>query len=454
MPGLRFHIRVERKLPLTSPLTSVSVSVSPMVDLRLERIGSTPLLFLKWRLCWLPGCPFVQITVSIVGHLTSLRAIRERSIAARVALVRESEGPTSVGGTKTGKVEEMALKKRGKTWHTHFFVDGQRFRQSLDTTDYREAQKKEKELITQASQGKLAPVSQQFGRLAFGDAADRFLEGRRLDLSQASQKKEKQLLVQPRRFFGAQTLQKITTENLVSFREWRVTVGVGPAIINMEMGVIRRMMKKAKRWHLVGAEIKPLREPRSIGRALAHSEKVKLLAKAKSRPEWHNARLAGILALNTTMRGCEIKNLRWRDVDLLTRVLSVRKSKTEAGERTIPINDAAFAAIRELRERAQPFNGTEPEHFLFPACENDHIDPTRPMKSWRTAWRQLTKAAGIPGLRFHDLRHHAITELAESQASDQTIMSVAGHVSQRMLARYPHVRMEAKRHLGCPVRRE
>jgi len=234
-------------------------------------------------------------------------------------------------------------------------------------------------------------------------------------------------------------------ENLVTFREWRVKAGVGPAIINMEMGVIRRMMKKARRWHLVGADIKPLREPRSIGRALSHSEKVKLLAKAKSRPEWHNARLAAVLALNTTMRGCEIKNLRWGDVDLLSRVFSVNKSKTEAGERTIPINDAAFAAIRELRERAQLLNGTEPERFLFPACEHEHIDPMKPMKSWRSAWRQITKAAGIPGLRFHDLRHHAITELAESQASDQTIMSVAGHVSQRMLARYSHVRMEAKR---------
>ena len=49
------------------------------------------------------------------------------------------------------------------------------------------------------------------------------------------------------------------------------------------------------------------------------------------------------------------------------------------------------------------------------------------------------------GLRFHDLRHHAITELAESQASDRTIMSIAGHVSQRMLAHYSHVRIEAKR---------
>jgi len=57
----------------------------------------------------------------------------------------------------------------------------------------------------------------------------------------------------------------------------------------------------------------------------------------------------------------------------------------------------------------------------------------------------MTKAAAIAGLRFHDLRHHTITELAESQASDQRIMSIAGHVSQRMLAHYSHVRMEAKR---------
>src|SRR5439155_3576675 len=49
------------------------------------------------------------------------------------------------------------------------------------------------------------------------------------------------------------------------------------------------------------------------------------------------------------------------------------------------------------------------------------------------------------GLRFHDLRHHAITELAESQASDRTVMAIAGHVSQRMLAHYSHVRIDAKR---------
>ena len=49
------------------------------------------------------------------------------------------------------------------------------------------------------------------------------------------------------------------------------------------------------------------------------------------------------------------------------------------------------------------------------------------------------------GLRFHDLRHHAITELSEPQASDSTIMAIAGNVSPKMLAHYSHVRLQANR---------
>jgi len=73
------------------------------------------------------------------------------------------------------------------------------------------------------------------------------------------------------------------------------------------------------------------------------------------------------------------------------------------------------------------------------------FDPTQHVNSWRSAWRTLTKKAGLPGFRFHDLRHCAITQLAEHGTSDSTIMAIAGHVSRRMLERYSHVRMEAKR---------
>jgi integrase len=57
----------------------------------------------------------------------------------------------------------------------------------------------------------------------------------------------------------------------------------------------------------------------------------------------------------------------------------------------------------------------------------------------------LNQESDLRGFRFHDLRHCAITQLAESGASDSTIMAIAGHVSRRMLERYSHVRMEAKR---------
>jgi len=242
----------------------------------------------------------------------------------------------------------------------------------------------------------------------------------------------------------------------------------------MEIGVMRRILKRAKRWHLIAADLKPLREPRTIGRAMSIHEKLRLLRLAAKNPDWQNARLAAILALNTTMRGCEIKQLRWRDIDLMGKTLTICKSKTLAGERVIPLNATAYSAVLELRERAKHAGGSEPQLFVFPSCENGHVNPNLAQKSWRSSWRQLTKAIECPscghiqrpaqtcsnkecnadiekvksptaGLRFHDLRHQAITELAESQASDQTIMSIAGHVSARMLAHYSHVRLEAKR---------
>src|SRR5271170_4089282 len=115
--------------------------------------------------------------------------------------------------------------------------------------------------------------------------------------------------------------------------------------------------------------------------------------------------------------------------------------------------------ILELRERARILLGKEPatEWFVFPHGEGQgptigknaagaKPDPTKPMSTWRTAWRRLTRSIHCPacgllqdpgevcrneqckadigkvaspttGLRFHDMRHQAITELAESGAS-------------------------------------
>jgi integrase len=339
----------------------------------------------------------------------------------------------------------MSLVKRGKTWHTHFFVDGQRFRQSLETSDWREAQAKEKELIAAAKAGKLSVTKQEFARLTFREAAERFLQDRIPQLAPLSIRTEKERAKVLNRRLGDVQVARITVDTVLAHVRERKAAGISNATVNRELDIIRGVLKKAKRWHLFADEIRPLPVRQNVGRALSYDEKLRLLKLASSRPEWQNAAWATGLALNTTMRGCEIKQLKWRDVDLMERTLTIRKSKTEAGERVIPLNADAWNAILPLYRRAQALGDVLPEHYVFPACEASHFDPARPMASWRTAWRNLRKAAGLPNLRFHDLRHHAITELAESQASDSTVMAIAGHVSAKMLQHYSHVRLQAKR---------
>ena len=353
----------------------------------------------------------------------------------------------------------MALYKRNAWYYSDFTVHGQRYRQSLDTKDWREAQRKEKKIIAKAQEGKLTPSSISFSRLGFSEAADKYVTGRRLELAPLSQVKEKQLLVKLREYFQGTRLRQIGAEQVLAYREWRSSQGVGPAIINMEVGVLRRILKRAKRWHLMADDIKNLKEPDSIGRVLVHEEKVRLLRKASQKPEWETAYWAAILTLNTTMRGCELRGLRWLDIDLIERTLTIPKSKTPAGERVTPLTEEAYQTLLKLRRRAEMFGPVEPSHYVFASfrprgrfqgtklveMRMTDFDPTQPVKSWRTAWRTLTKKAGLPGLRFHDMRHQLITELGESGASDQIIMAIAGHVSRRMLDRYSHVRLEAKR---------
>jgi integrase len=368
----------------------------------------------------------------------------------------------------------MSLTKRGKTWHTHFFLDGQRFRQSLETSDWREAQSKEKDLIAQAKGGKLSPTKQGFARLPFKDAAKQFLEDRTPQLAPLSIRTERERAKAINEKLGDVQISRLTPDLILAHIRGRKADDIANATINRELDIIRGVLKKAKRWHLFADEIKPLPLRQKIGRALSYEEKLKLLKTAAGRDEWQNAAWAATLALNTTMRGCEIKQLRWRDIDLMEKTVVIGKSKTEAGERVIPLNNDAWNTVLLLYARAKKLGEVRPDYYVFPACEAGHVDPKQAQKSWRTAWRNLTRLIACPacgtqqapakkcsnekcgkdiektksplaGLRFHDLRHHAITELAESQASDSTVMAIAGHVSSKMLAHYSHVRLQAKR---------
>jgi len=163
----------------------------------------------------------------------------------------------------------------------------------------------------------------------------------------------------------------------------------------MEVGIIRRVLKRAKRWSIVADDVPRLPKRRDIGRDMSHEEKARLLLLSAVKPECLMARLALILALNTTMRGCELKGLCWRDVDFIERTITIRRSKTAAGERVIPLNAEAWSTVLQLRGRARKLlaKTSWPIGIFIPHAEGySKPDPTKPMNGWRSAWRSLTRA--------------------------------------------------------------
>ncbi len=74
-------------------------------------------------------------------------------------------------------------------------------------------------------------------------------------------------------------------------------------------------------------------------RILSPEEKSEFLATASSKPQWLVAYCAAVVALNTTMRGCELKGLHWKNVDLFEKVLRIRRQSTttDAGARGTPL---------------------------------------------------------------------------------------------------------------------
>ena len=379
----------------------------------------------------------------------------------------------------------MALFKRGRWWWTDFSVNGVRYRQPIRdekgqrTRDWREALSREKELIAQAQAGKLTQSGQSFARLSFSEGVERYIADRLARIQPKTACIERERAVQLKKYFGTTPVSRISTDSVLAYIAERNKAGMSNATINRDIDVLRGVLKRAKRWYLMAEDIRPLPMRHNVGRALDPAEKLRLLKLAAVKPEWQNARLAAVLALNTTMRSGEIPGLRWKSLDFMERTITVVRNttKTDAGERIIPLNTNAWAAVMELRDRAKLLFGTEPQPdwYLFPHAPGyTKPDPTKPMTGWRTAWRNLTRAINCPacgqlqqpaetcrnaeckadirglksplhGLRFHDLRHHCITELCEAQSNDQTVMSVAGHISPKMLRHYSHVRLDAKR---------
>jgi integrase len=331
-------------------------------------------------------------------------------------------------------------------------IDGVRIRRPLcpsgstrATTKWQEALQLEKDLIRAALQGKLgahgAPTK-------LFDACEQYLAAKQ---ATANTKRvvdfDRERLEVVKRHLGDIKLSTITRELIEGFQAKRRLEGASNRTVNMDIGALRRLLKRFKHWHRLEDDVKMLTESGGapIGRVLATEEQDRLFKVAENNPEWLHVYCAAMLAANTSMRGVEIKHLRRRDVNLEGRALHIRRSKNEGSKRVLPLNDDALHAVKTMFERADELGHADAEHYLWCASQHHKFDPTKPASKWDTAWRALRDAAELPGLRFHDLRHTVVTRLLEAGEPDHVVESITGHLSRRMLEHYSHIRLAAKK---------
>ncbi len=190
---------------------------------------------------------------------------------------------------------------------------------------------------------------------------------------------------------------------------------------------------------------------------LATAQEVAVIVDAM--PERH--RLMVLIADGCGLRFGELAELRRFDVDTKKGEIRVRRGvvrsksagviakppKTKAGIRDVPIPPHLLPAVREhLLEHTQPGR----DGLLFPGRAGDNLAPsafygraatldrdgTVKRKGW--GWYEARRVAGRDDLRFHDLRHGALTEAARLGATLAELMALAGHSTTQAADRYQH----------------
>lgn len=187
-------------------------------------------------------------------------------------------------------------------------------------------------------------------------------------------------------------------------------------------------------------------------RRLEHGEYERILAvidggilARKQRPltiEYPKAhRALFILAVESAMRLSEMYTLSADQVDLSKRTVFLDKTKN-GDRRQVPLSSVALALLSEhLDKREIP--AEHPQDLVFPWWNGDRSTKVRADLSSYLSKRfiDIFTQAGCDGLKFHDLRHEAVSRLFEKTSLTETaIMRISGHRSHRMMMRYSNLR--------------
>jgi integrase len=264
--------------------------------------------------------------------------------------------------------------------------------------------------------------------------------------------------------FGRFRLAKLGPQPIQSLYARKLAEGVSPGSVRQMHAVLRKALGEAARLGLVPRNVATLVKP---PRAVRHEMQVLSPEEARTLlAEVAGDRLEAlyVLALTTGMRIGEMCALRWTDVDLPTladrhtkaAAVHVRATlryinsdvyyfdppKTAQSRRRISLSGTAAEAlklhrIRQLEERLAAGVAWRDEDLVFTTpigaavCAN-HLGGRE--------FHALLKRAGLPRIRFHDLRHTCATLLLRRGVHPKVVSELLGHSTVTMtLDRYSHV---------------
>lgn len=342
------------------------------------------------------------------------------------------------------------------------YLDNRKWREKSTRTAIRsEARKIKAQFLKDLEQG---TVPTSFAKMPVPEAADRWLEAYRGHINKNTLRSYRTCLTPIKKHFRDQRLENITSADLLAYQTARQDAGRHNRTINHEVLTFSFVLQEANIWEKLKRKYKalPTDQQHSPREPLTNDQLNRLVATGMGDPSLAVVLDLMLVAANTTCRPIEIAGLQLGrihvDGDFPFITIHRKTTKTNAGERQIPLNRVALLALRRLLERAQQLGAWEPEHYLLPDNMAKHTRPQDPLyarrfegfcpnshqKGWHASWRKLREKAGLPDVEFYQLRHTSITAGGEQNVPLAVMKSLAGHMDAKMSEYYTSIRDNPK----------
>lgn len=247
---------------------------------------------------------------------------------------------------------------------------------------------------------------------------------------------------------GGIRLVKLTAMHVQRLYASMQARGLKPTTIRSAHIVIGLALAKAVAWRYINRD--PSRD--ASPPALDHRE-MQVLDSQQARQLLEAAKddrmyALYLMALSTGMRLSELTGLQWQDIDFDKRRVSVVRTvahapqlivdapKTKGSRRTLNVSGSVIDALNDRRRLALA-EGLAACPWVFPSRSGN---PFRRANLHRHSFKPLLRAAGLPDIRFHDMRHTCASLLLQQGVSVKVVQELLGHANIGItLGTYGHV---------------